>query len=113
MDDSQGLRDVLSGRKRLSVELLSLLATHCGVDAGYITTGIRKGEEHKTAAAQVLRVRVLASLLGDELHKAKTSLEYEVFTTVLDGLWLRYGQSAEMDLEAARKEVRALLGRSE
>ncbi|WP_353189554.1 hypothetical protein [Pandoraea pnomenusa] len=39
--DSQGLRDVLGGRKRLSAELLAALAITVGVDAAYVLTGKR------------------------------------------------------------------------
>lgn len=39
--DSQGLRDVLSGRKRLSAELLGSLTIRCGLDAVYVLTGER------------------------------------------------------------------------
>ena len=39
LPDSQGLRDVLAGRKRLSAELLGALTVHCGVDAVYVLTG--------------------------------------------------------------------------
>ena len=38
--DSQGLRDVLGGRKRLSADLLAGLAL-AGVDAAYVVTGVR------------------------------------------------------------------------
>lgn len=38
--DSQGLRDVLGGRKRLSAELLAALAV-TGVDVAYVLTGHR------------------------------------------------------------------------
>ncbi|WP_145964307.1 hypothetical protein [Chromobacterium phragmitis] len=41
--DSQGLRDVLGGRKRLSAELLAALAT-TGVDVAYVLTGQRQGQ---------------------------------------------------------------------
>lgn len=40
MPDSQGLRDVLSGRKRLTVELLSSLAA-TGIDLLFVVTGER------------------------------------------------------------------------
>lgn len=38
--DSQGLRDVLGGRKRLSADLLAALGT-TGVDVAYVLTGHR------------------------------------------------------------------------
>ncbi|MGU7855422.1 hypothetical protein ACV22X_22030 [Burkholderia orbicola] len=40
--DSQGLRDVLGGRKRLSADLLAALTIAAGVDATYVLTGGRK-----------------------------------------------------------------------
>lgn len=40
--DSQGLRDVLGGRKRLSAELLAALAG-TGVDVAYVLTNQRQG----------------------------------------------------------------------
>ncbi len=51
--DSQGLRDVLSGRKRLSADLLAVLTTTLELDAVYILTGVRAvapslKPEHKT-----------------------------------------------------------------
>lgn len=39
--DSQGLRDVLGGRKRLSAELLAALAIAACVDTRYVLTGQR------------------------------------------------------------------------
>lgn len=39
--NSQGLRDVLGGRKRLSAETLGLLAAKTPIDALYILTGQR------------------------------------------------------------------------
>ncbi|MGI0658052.1 helix-turn-helix domain-containing protein [Pseudomonas aeruginosa] len=100
-------------RKRREVfpeeKLLAVAPEHPGVDVGYVLRGIRRGEEHTTSAAQVLRVRVLASVLGDELHKAKTSLPYETFLAVLDGLVYRYSGTAELDIKAARAEVRSML----
>ena len=39
--DSQGLRDVLAGRKRLSADLLSALTINTEIDALYILTGLR------------------------------------------------------------------------
>ncbi|MBF9263583.1 helix-turn-helix domain-containing protein [Paracidovorax cattleyae] len=41
--DSQGLRDVLSGRKRLSAELLGALVQGTGIDSHYVLTGERAG----------------------------------------------------------------------
>lgn len=42
LPDSQGLRDVLAGRKRLSAELLAALST-AGLDVLYVVTGERAG----------------------------------------------------------------------
>lgn len=42
--DSQGLRDVLGGRKRLSAELLAALSV-AGVDVAYVLTGVRQQSE--------------------------------------------------------------------
>lgn len=39
--DSQGLRDVLGGRKRLSTDLLAALGAAAGVDVLYVLTGQR------------------------------------------------------------------------
>lgn len=39
--DSQGLRDVLGGRKRLSTDLLAALGDAAGVDVLYVLTGQR------------------------------------------------------------------------
>ncbi|OIP06957.1 MAG: hypothetical protein AUK53_11795 [Betaproteobacteria bacterium CG2_30_59_46] len=82
-----------------------------GADAGYIATGVRRGEEHATTAAQKMRVSMLASLLGDELQRAGTGLKYEVFYAVLTGLVQDYGDAPNFDVDAARAEIAALLGR--
>lgn len=81
-----------------------------GIDVGYVLTGVHRGQEHLTAAAQTMRVSVLASLLGDELHKVKTSLPYEVFYAVLAGLMQRYGDVPDFDVDAARAEVKGVVG---
>lgn len=41
--DSQGLRDVLGGRKRLSADLLAALAV-AGIDVRYVISGIRQSQ---------------------------------------------------------------------
>lgn len=41
--DSQGLRDVLSGRKRLSAELLAALVATTPIDGLFVLTGKRSG----------------------------------------------------------------------
>lgn len=83
-----------------------------GIDVEYVLTGVRRGQEHLTAAAQTMRVSVLASLLGDELHKVKTSLPYEVFYAVLTGLMQRYGDVPDFDVDAARAEVKGVVGKT-
>jgi transcriptional regulator with XRE-family HTH domain len=80
-----------------------------GADPGFILSGLREGEEHLTQPAQILRLRVMASCLGDELHRAKSSLPYEVFLATLDGLWLTYSTAAELDIDAIRRSVRVML----
>lgn len=50
--DSQGLRDVLGGRKRLSADLLAAMAA-TGIDVGYVLTG------QKVAAALTTEERLL------------------------------------------------------
>lgn len=50
--DSQGLRDVLGGRKRLSADLLAALAA-TGVDVAYVLTGHRS-DMSLTAEERVL-----------------------------------------------------------
>jgi len=50
LQDSQGLRDVLGGRKRLSAELLAVLAARCGIDAMYVLLGQRAGAGGATLA---------------------------------------------------------------
>lgn len=74
--DSQGLRDVLGGRKRLSAELLAGLVATSGVDARYVLAGQRsdQGElltseeryliDRYRASQQELRDAVLRVLLG-------------------------------------------------
>lgn len=109
LENSQGLRDVLAGRKRLSTELLALLSSKCGVDADYVTTGVRRGEEHLTAAAQLLRMKVLASLVSDELHKRGTSLPEVKFHELLDALWDDWRDDASADRSELMKRIGRLL----
>lgn len=49
--DSQGLRDVLGGRKRLSADLLAALSSTIGVDALYVLTGHHAGPPTETLAS--------------------------------------------------------------
>ncbi len=49
--DSQGLRDVLGGRKRLSAELLSALSA-TGVDVAYVLTGKKNLEQPPALTAE-------------------------------------------------------------
>ena len=109
LENSQGLRDVLAGRKRLSTELLALLASKCGVDADYVTTGVRRGEEHLSREAQLLRMKVLASVLADELHKRKASLSEMNFHEALNALWDGWRDDESADREALVKRIGGLL----
>lgn len=49
--DSQGLRDVLSGRKRLTADLLGSLVAATGLDALYVLTGVRSAPVAKPLPA--------------------------------------------------------------
>ena len=53
--DSQGLRDVLGNRKRLSAELLAAFAA-IGVDVSYVVTG-QRGESALSAEERLLLER--------------------------------------------------------
>lgn len=76
LPDSQGLRDVLAGRKRLSAELLAVLTARCGLNAVYVLTGQRTGNaptfsaEEQTlvnyfrAAPKDVQRTVMGALLG-------------------------------------------------
>lgn len=70
-DDSQGLRDVCSGRKRASAELIAKLSTINGLNVYYVLTGLGSG------AATVLTAR--ESALVDNYRaspeEAKQALE--------------------------------------
>ena len=64
--DSQGLRDVLGGRKRLSAELLAALAAQ-GVDSRYVLSGQRDGPAPEALTAderELLALFRAASLTG-------------------------------------------------
>ncbi|BBT94349.1 hypothetical protein WP8W19C03_10430 [Aeromonas veronii] len=76
-----------------------------GADVGYITTGVRKGEEHTTPAAQLLRMKVLASLLADELHKRETGLSEVGFHELLDELWPEWSADATPEPAALRERI--------
>lgn len=91
-------------------KLWALAAQRPDIDVGYVLTGIKKGEEHSTTAAQLMRVKVLASCLADELHHAKTSLPYEFFYALLDELVRRFGKADSFqDVEEVRLHIRAQL----
>lgn len=111
LENSQGLRDVLAGRKRLSTELLALLSSTCGVDADYVTTGVRRGEEHLTPLAQEVRYLRLASHLANELYLAKTGLDYEHFFDAFKLLIDKHARQPQLDDAKVVAEIRALLGR--
>lgn len=51
-DGSQGLRDVLAGRKRLSADLLAALTTGAGIDAVFVLTGSRSFAPPQTISAE-------------------------------------------------------------
>lgn len=57
--DSQGLRDVLNGRKRLSAELLSALVRATGIDGDYVLSG-QTVQERATEALKGLPERLRA-----------------------------------------------------
>jgi len=57
--DVQGIRDVLTGRKRLTVELLGALVP-VGVDALYVVTGERQAKTQDTALND--RKRLIAAV---------------------------------------------------
>lgn len=65
--DSQGLRDVLSGRKRLSAELLGALVRGTGIDGAYVLSGKTQQQRIKEAAAGMPdRLRALREERGLE-----------------------------------------------
>ena len=75
MPDSQGLRDTLNGRKRLTADLLALLIP-LGVDAQFVLTGERDESapvlsaeeqtmlEYFRAASPAIRRAAMGALLG-------------------------------------------------
>lgn len=87
---------------------LSAIAA-AGVDVGYLITGIRKGTEHTTPAAQLLRMKVLASLLADELHKRGMSLGEVSFHETLDMLWPDWSTQAPPDPQHLRERINQVL----
>lgn len=65
--DSQGLRDVLSGRKRLSAELLGALVRGTGIDGAYVLSGKTQQQRIEEAAAGMpARLRALREERGIE-----------------------------------------------
>lgn len=65
--DSQGLRDVLSGRKRLSAELLAALVNGTGIDGAYVLSGKTQQQRIEEAAAGMPeRLRALREERGIE-----------------------------------------------
>lgn len=77
--DSQGLRDVLGGRKRLSAELLAALAV-TGVDVAYVLTGQRQGQGigesavHQAVLDAVDLLSLEKKVDANQLAKAVTKL---------------------------------------
>lgn len=71
--DSQGLRDVLSGRKRLTADLLGALVNGTGIDGQFVLTG-RRGSglsaeeklmlEYFRGASKEVKRAALGALLG-------------------------------------------------
>ena len=105
-----GLSDkALNARKRRGVfpedKLWALSASRPNVDAIYILRGVKKGEEHATPAAQLLRMKVLASLVADELHKRKASLSEVSFHELLDELWPEWSADASPEPAALRGRI--------
>lgn len=83
--------------------------SEAGVDVAYVTTGVRTGEEHTAAAAQLLRMKVLASLLADELHKRNAGLGEVAFHELLDELWPQWSAARPPDPAALRERIGAAL----
>lgn len=80
-EDSQGLRDVCSGRKRASAELVAKLAT-TGADVLYILTGVRSGvapvlgvEEERAGYSVEVLSREEQALLDNYRHCPKDGQE--------------------------------------
>lgn len=82
-----------------------------GLDVDYILSGVRRGEEHATPAAQLLRMKVLASLIADELHQRKDSLPEVSFHELLDALWPEWAAEASPDTKVLRERIGKALDR--
>lgn len=105
-----GLADkAFNARKRRGAfpedKLWALSSSRPDVDISYILTGVKKGQEHLTVAAQLLRMKVLSSLVADELHKRKASLSEVSFHELLDELWPEWGTASSPDTGLLRERI--------
>lgn len=73
-ESSQGIRDVCSGRKRASAELVAKLAL-IGADALYILTGVRVGEMKFSPEIPLTITREEAAFLDNYRHSPKDAQE--------------------------------------
>lgn len=77
--DSQGLRDVLGTRKRLSAEFLAAFGA-IGVDVAYVLTGQRQGQDigeakiHEAVVKAVYLLSLEKNVDAQQLAKAVTKL---------------------------------------
>lgn len=80
-----------------------------GADTDFIATGVRKGAGHTTTGAQVLRMKVLASLLADELYRRGAGLGEMMFHELLNELWPQWSVEQSPDTVALRGRIGAAL----
>lgn len=91
LPDSQGLRDVLAGRKRLAAELLAQLAHGAGIDAAFVVTGQRDYEpppplsaeeqvflDYFRKASPETRRAALGALIGASAEDSKRQPRHQV-----------------------------------
>ena len=76
-EDSQGLRDVLAGRKRLSAEMLGVLALRASVDALYVLTG-----QHAPSVPQTPALAPDEKIMLDNYRHAPDGVKSGVKTTL-------------------------------
>lgn len=84
------------GKAIMGTEVLQKFG-EAGADVSYVVTGVRHGQEHATPAAQLLRMKVLSSVLADELHKRNSSLPEVIFHELLDALWEEWRDDENAD----------------
>lgn len=81
LPDSQGLRDVLAGRKRLATDMLAALAG-VGVDVAFVVTGASDELERRMAA---IRTSTQVAMLASD-PAARSAIQQASFDALVNAL---------------------------